>query len=229
MIDDGGTVIADSNAILVYLAKRYGDAHWLPDDPAGAAVAALAVVCGGPIASGPAAARLVTVFGAQLDQEAAKRTAAKVLDVIDGELAGKPFAAGAQPTIADVAAYSYIAHAPEGGVSLERIRTCVAGAHRGAAGLRRDADDARGPARRVTPTEAEPVQENAMNAPTVPTAVVPGWELDTAPFHAGELAAAARGRDGGRGFGRPARDPALHAGPAPDVFRATAVLRARWR
>ena len=72
----------------------------------------------GPIASGPAAARLVTVFGAQLDQ-AAKRTAAKVLDVIDGELAGKPFAAGAQPTIADVAAYSYIAHAPEGGVSLE--------------------------------------------------------------------------------------------------------------
>ncbi|VWC26173.1 pyridoxamine 5'-phosphate oxidase [Burkholderia lata] len=27
-----------------------------------------------------------------------------------------------------------------------------------------------------------------MNAPTVPTAVVPGWELDTAPFHAGELA-----------------------------------------
>ncbi|WP_175997848.1 pyridoxamine 5'-phosphate oxidase family protein [Burkholderia stabilis] len=27
-----------------------------------------------------------------------------------------------------------------------------------------------------------------MNAPIAPTAVVPGWELDTAPFHAGELA-----------------------------------------
>ena len=69
-----------------------------------------------------------------------------------------------------------------------------------------------------------------MNAPTVPTAVVPGWELDTAPFHAGELAVQQRaGVTEGRGFGRPARDPALHAGPAPDVFRATAVLRARWR
>ena len=95
-------------------------AHWLPDDPAGAAlVQRWLSYAAGPIASGPAAARLVTVFGAKLDQEAAKRTAAKVLDVIDRELAGKPFAAGAQPTIADIAAYSYIAHAPEGGVSLE--------------------------------------------------------------------------------------------------------------
>ncbi|SOT41838.1 putative LigA [Burkholderia cenocepacia] len=41
--------------------------------------------------------------------------------------------------------------------------------------------------------------------------------------------AAARRRDGRGERGRPARDPALHAGPAPDVFRATAVLRARRR
>lgn len=120
VIDDDGTVLADSNAILVYLAKRYGDAHWLPDDAAGAAtVQRWLSYAAGPIASGPAAARLVTVFSAPLDHDAAKRTAAKVLAVIDQELAGKPFAAGAQPTIADVAAYTYIAHAPEGGVSLE--------------------------------------------------------------------------------------------------------------
>ncbi|AOR71880.1 glutathione S-transferase [Burkholderia stabilis] len=120
VIDDGGTVLADSNAILVYLAKRYGDAHWLPDDPVGAAaVQRWLSYAAGPIASGPAAARLVTVFGAPLDPDAAKRTADKVLDVIDRELVGKAFAAGAQPTIADIAAYTYIAHAPEGGVSLE--------------------------------------------------------------------------------------------------------------
>ncbi|WP_175722416.1 glutathione S-transferase family protein [Burkholderia ambifaria] len=120
VMDDDGTVLADSNAILVYLAKRYGDAHWLPDDAAGAAtVQRWLSYAAGPIASGPAAARLVTVFNAPLDHDAAKRTAAKILAVIDGELAGKPFAAGAQPTIADIAAYTYIAHAPEGGVSLE--------------------------------------------------------------------------------------------------------------
>ncbi|WP_175655236.1 glutathione S-transferase family protein [Burkholderia ambifaria] len=119
-IDDDGTVLADSNAILVYLAKRYGDAHWLPDDAAGAAtVQRWLSYAAGPIASGPAAARLVTVFNAPLDHDAAKRTAAKILAVIDGELAGKPFAAGVQPTIADIAAYTYIAHAPEGGVSLD--------------------------------------------------------------------------------------------------------------
>ncbi|KVZ99424.1 glutathione S-transferase family protein [Burkholderia territorii] len=120
VIDDDGTVLADSNAILVYLAKRYGDAHWLPDDAVGAAtVQRWLSYAAGPIASGPAAARLVTVFSAPLDHDAAKRTAAKILAAIDQELTGKAFAAGEQPTIADVAAYTYIAHAPEGGVSLE--------------------------------------------------------------------------------------------------------------
>jgi glutathione S-transferase len=39
--------------------------------------------------------------------------------VIDKELADTPYLAGSEPTIADVAAYSYIAHAPEGNVSLD--------------------------------------------------------------------------------------------------------------
>ncbi|KWB61536.1 glutathione S-transferase family protein [Burkholderia ubonensis] len=120
VIDDGGVVLSDSNAILVYLAKRYGDAHWLPDHPAGAAaVQRWLSLAAGPIAVGPAAARLVTVFGAPLDHEQAKRAAVRLFDVIDAEFAKQPFAAGAQPTIADIAAYTYIAHAPEGGVSLD--------------------------------------------------------------------------------------------------------------
>ncbi|OJB35095.1 glutathione S-transferase [Burkholderia ubonensis] len=120
VIDDGGVALSDSNAILVYLAKRYGDAHWLPDDPAGAAaVQRWLSLAAGPIAAGPAAARLVTVFGAPLDHEQAKRIAVRLFDVIDAEFAKQPYAAGAQPTIADIAAYTYIAHAPEGGVSLD--------------------------------------------------------------------------------------------------------------
>ncbi|KVT71947.1 glutathione S-transferase [Burkholderia ubonensis] len=120
VIDDDGVVLSDSNAILVYLAKRYGDAHWLPDDPAGAAaVQRWLSLAAGPIAAGPAAARLVTVFGAPLDHAQAKRVAVRLFDAIDAEFAKQPFAAGAQPTIADIAAYTYIAHAPEGGVSLD--------------------------------------------------------------------------------------------------------------
>lgn len=119
VIEDGSRVLCDSNAILVYLAKTYGDTSWLPEDAQGAAaVQRWFSLAAGPIAYGPAAARLASVFGARLDVQAAQAIAAKLFDLIEPELASKPFAIGNHPTIADIAAYSYIAHAPEGGVSL---------------------------------------------------------------------------------------------------------------
>ena len=94
-IQDGDLTLFDSNAILVYLARRYGDASWLPDDAVGAAaVQRWLSLAAGPIAYGPCTARLVTVFGAPHDHETAKKLAVKLFDVIDQELADKPFAAG---------------------------------------------------------------------------------------------------------------------------------------
>ena len=120
VIEDGDTVIFDSNAILVYLAKRYGDASWLPDDPIGAAhVAQWLSLAAGQIAHGPCAARLIKLFGYALDYDAAVRISTQLFNVIEPAFGKRPFAAVAQPTIADVAAYTYIAHAPEGGISLE--------------------------------------------------------------------------------------------------------------
>lgn len=120
VLEDGDTVISDSNAILVYLATKYDDGNWLPRDPVGAArVQQWLSLAAGPIASGPATARLITVFRAPLDLERASTIANNLFKVLDAELADRSFALGDRPTIADVAAYSYIAHAPEGGVSLE--------------------------------------------------------------------------------------------------------------
>jgi len=120
VIDDNGTVIADSNAILVYLAKKYDNGNWLPEEPAAAArVQRWLSVAAGPLAFGPAAARLVTVFGAAFNTDEVIARAHTLLKVIDAELAKVPFLAGSTPTIADIANYSYIAHAPEGNVSLE--------------------------------------------------------------------------------------------------------------
>lgn len=120
VIDDNGTVIADSNAILVYLAKKYDNGAWLPEEPAAAArVQRWLSVAAGPLAFGPAAARLVTVFGASFNVDEVIARAHTLLKVIDAELAKTPFLAGSAPTIADIANYSYIAHAPEGNVSLE--------------------------------------------------------------------------------------------------------------
>lgn len=120
VIDDNGTVVADSNAILVYLAKKYDNGTWLPEEPAAAArVQRWLSVAAGPLAFGPAAARLVTVFGASFNTDEVITRAHTLLKVIDAELANTPFLAGSTPTIADIANYSYIAHAPEGNVSLE--------------------------------------------------------------------------------------------------------------
>lgn len=120
VIDDNGTVIADSNAILAYLAKKYDNGTWLPEEPEAAArVQRWLSVAAGPLAFGPAAARLVTVFGAAFNTDEVIGRAHTLLKVIDAELAKAPFLTGSEPTIADVANYSYIAHAPEGNVSLE--------------------------------------------------------------------------------------------------------------
>jgi glutathione S-transferase len=121
VIEDGGITLADSNAILVYLARRYdGSRQWLPDDPIAAAeVQRWLSVAAGELVSGPAAARLAAVFGVKLDREKARALAAQLYAILDRHLVGRPFLVGAKPTIADVAIYSYTAHANEGGVSLE--------------------------------------------------------------------------------------------------------------
>ncbi len=126
VIEDDGAVIADSNAILVYLARKYAP-DWLPADPlAEAGVQRFLSLAAGEIANGPAAARLVTVFGAELDAERAKQTAKSAFDLLEGHLEGRDWLVGGKPSIADVAIYTYTAHAPEGNVSLEPYPNIVA-------------------------------------------------------------------------------------------------------
>src|SRR3990167_6404019 len=120
VIDDNGVVLSDSNAILVYVAKKYDTSgQWLPKEPlAGAQVQRWLSVAAGQIASGPATARLITVFGAPYDAESTIARSHALLKVIEQELSKRPFLAGNQVSLADVAGYTYIAHAPEGNVSL---------------------------------------------------------------------------------------------------------------
>lgn len=118
LVDDDA-VVPDSNAILVYLAKKLGRNDWLPEDPAGAAeVQRWLSVAAGPIAFGPAAARLVTVFGAKLNAAEAIARGEAILAHIEKRLTGRDWLAADRPTVADVALYSYVARAPEGNVDL---------------------------------------------------------------------------------------------------------------
>ncbi|MBY0582835.1 MAG: glutathione S-transferase [Sphingomonas sp.] len=119
LLDDNGTVIADSNAIMVYAAKKFGRTDWLPEDALGAArVQRWLSVAAGHIAFGPAAARLVTIFNAGFNPDEVIARAHSILRLIDAELEGRQWIAADHATIADVALYSYIARAPEGNVDL---------------------------------------------------------------------------------------------------------------
>lgn len=127
VIDDNGTVLADSNAILIYLARKYGNTNWLPADAVGeAAVQRWLSVAAGLVAFGPAAARLVTVFGAGFKAEEVIARAHNLLKVMESELATKSFLIGDKPSIADIANYTYIAHAPEGNVALDTYPNVMA-------------------------------------------------------------------------------------------------------
>ncbi|WP_342113266.1 glutathione S-transferase family protein [Pseudoduganella sp. OTU4001] len=123
VLEDHGIVIPDSNAILVYLATRYGDSNWLPKDAVGAAnVQRWLSVAAGEIASGPATARIINLFNKSTDPADAIARAHRILALIDGTLHGREWIAAGWPTIADVALYSYIARAPEGNVDLAAYR-----------------------------------------------------------------------------------------------------------
>ncbi|WP_310539143.1 glutathione S-transferase [Phenylobacterium sp.] len=122
VLKDGDLVLADSNAILVYLAKRYdaGDS-WLPQDPVAAArVQRWLSIAAGEIMHGPAAARVMTLFGAASEpaRTAAMALAGRVLTFMEAHLKDRSWLAAEAPTLADVACYTYVAHAPEGGVTL---------------------------------------------------------------------------------------------------------------
>lgn len=121
VLDDGGVIVTDSNAILVYLATKYDTAgRWLPQDARGqAAVQTWLSVAAGQMAYGPAAARLVSVFGAKLHADEVIARAHQLLQVMEGVLGQREFLAGDAATLADIAGYSYVSAAPEGNVSLE--------------------------------------------------------------------------------------------------------------
>ncbi|GJD78460.1 glutathione S-transferase family protein [Methylobacterium gregans] len=119
VLDDDGTVVSDSNAILVYVARKLGRTDWLPENAEGeAAVQRWLSVSAGELAYGPAAARLVTVFGANFRPEEVIGRAHTLLGRLEAHLTGREWLVGERPTVADVALYSYLARAPEGNVDL---------------------------------------------------------------------------------------------------------------
>lgn len=122
VLRDGDFIIADSNAILVYLALKYDPLSvWLPVNPIiQAQIQRWLSAAAGPLAFGVANLRAARVFKRTADLRA-QELSDKLLSSMNFELSKSKFlCTDENPTIADIAMYSYTAHSPEGGINLEQ-------------------------------------------------------------------------------------------------------------
>ena len=119
VLDDDGVIVADSTAILVYVARKYQRTDWMPDSLVEATqVQRWLSVASGQLMYGPCAARLINLVGAPYRPEEVIARAHALLNILEAELSERDWLVAGRPTIADVALYSYIARAPEGNVDL---------------------------------------------------------------------------------------------------------------
>lgn len=117
---DGDTVIWDSMAILVYLARRWGGERWLPTDPLGAArVMQWLAVSENELLYGLARARASLVLHRPFDLRQCYTDARGGLEAMEEQLTRQRWLAADHLTIADLACYPYVALAPEAQFSLE--------------------------------------------------------------------------------------------------------------
>ncbi|MES9968634.1 MAG: glutathione S-transferase family protein [Candidatus Thiodiazotropha sp.] len=117
---DGDLVIWDSMAILVYLARRYADEGWMPDDPLSQArVMQWLAVSENELLYGLARARAVLVFGKPFDLKLCQKDGRAGLAVMEQRLSHADWLAGRDISIADIACYPYVSLAGEGEVSVQ--------------------------------------------------------------------------------------------------------------
>lgn len=119
---EDGRVLAESNAILMYLADG---TPYLPDDTFGRAkvqqwlhfeqerVESLIGALRHWTLTGKLGRRPATLV------EGKRKAAARTLDILDRELATRPFMAGELYTIADISLFAYASRATEAGLSLD--------------------------------------------------------------------------------------------------------------
>jgi glutathione S-transferase len=117
---DGEVILRDSQAILVYLARKYEAEQWLPSKPAAMAdVMQWLSTAANEVQNGPSSARLVDKFGYPIDKADTLKRAERILGLIEEHLGKHSWLAQERPTIADCAVFPYVALAPEGGISLQ--------------------------------------------------------------------------------------------------------------
>lgn len=120
VLEDGDMRVVDSQAILVYLARRYGDEAWFAEDAlTQARITGWLSFAANEMHHGPATARVGRLFGRPIDEALTSNRALAAMQLLEQHLAEHTWLAEtAQPTIADIAVYPYAGLAGEGGIDL---------------------------------------------------------------------------------------------------------------
>lgn len=120
IFQDGNVLLRDSQAILIYIARKWGGEDWLPTSPEGLAnVCQWLMTAENEIARGPNDARLHDKFGYELDAGLARKKSQRILELMEAHLSNQPWLALGRPTIADIACMPYVALGHEGSVHLD--------------------------------------------------------------------------------------------------------------
>ena len=120
ILEDGDVVLRDAQAILVYLANKYGGEAWWPSEAhlQGEVMQWLSTAAN-EMHHGPNMARLIKKFGVDMDHALALSRSERILTLIDDHLSTHDWLAAKRPTIADCAIYPYISVAYEGDVVID--------------------------------------------------------------------------------------------------------------
>ncbi len=123
VIEDNGTVIWDSAACLVYLARKYGGEQWLPGDPAGMAeVQQWLALAATEVQIGLQYTRRGVKQGRWVagDLEQGQAIGRVALTALENRLKDHDWLAGKHPTIAEPACFAYVDTAPDANLPLEQ-------------------------------------------------------------------------------------------------------------
>ena len=125
VLDDGGLILRDAQAILCHIANKYDTSgQWLPKDPGLFGPVMMWLMFAGGELMAASAARLHDMLQYDLDIDAARRNARAAFQVLEDHMAlreieGHKWIVGSSPTIADIACFPYIALSADGGIGHE--------------------------------------------------------------------------------------------------------------
>ena len=121
VLREGDIVLRDSQAILVWIARKYGNDSWMPSDPdEEALVNAWLSAAAYEIRLGPYDARLAKLFPwLCVNADTVRERSDVALGLFNDRLTGRDWIALDHPTVADVAAFPAISQCGDGDISLD--------------------------------------------------------------------------------------------------------------